>query len=320
MSLCSHACLKSHEYRIFGYPFESIGILFFILLVGLHLLSRNFSSAGLAAGWLLAAGLGAELIFIYTQKYKIGAWCPICLSIAAALLIASAAYFYEFYQKMKLSLERWERNGIMDFICRGCASMIFFSLGFLFAFLGISKQSSLQAAENDVKENIVFGPRSSPLEVYIFTDWRCVACRNLEPVFESATKKLMDRARVTFVDYAVHPTSLNFTPYNLSFMVNNKPHYFALRRALGDLGAATLTPTEQQVVALASRAGVQYKQLNYEDVALGIRYFNHLVKQLHVNGTPAVVILNQSTKKMRKLEGEEDISEAKILDSINRVR
>ena len=317
MSLCSHACVRTHDYLLYGYAFESIGLPFFAALLTAHLFARKSPAAHLIAACLLCAALGAEIVFIYTQKYKIGSWCPICLTIAGTLITAASAYLYIFYQNYKDLLKM---EVAMHSLWKGSSAAIFFTFGFFFAFFGISSQTELQAAEANVKDNIAFGQPSSPLEVYIFTDWRCTACRNLEPVFESAARKLMGVARITFVDYAVHPDSLNFTPYNLSFMVNNKPNYFALRKALGDLGASTRKPTDQQIQALASRQGTQYTQLGYADVALGIQYFNHLVKQLHVQGTPSVVVFNKTTKKMKKLEGEEDISEAKIMESVNKTR
>lgn len=319
MNLCTQECAGGHAYRLFGYPFELVGMLFFALIAALHFCSVKQPLCRIAAGWLLAAGLGAELYFIYVQKYKIGSWCPICLSITAALLIASAAYVYGFYQKMRHSAIREEGGQQMmhSFYSKSYKVALFFSLGFVLAFLGTSKIDQLQAAENDVKESLVFGNRASPLELYIFTDWRCMGCRSLDPVFESVASKLGSQAKIMFVDYAVHPDSLNFTPYNISFMMHNKPNYFALRRALGQLSQQTRAPTDQQVAALAARLGVRYQQANYADIALGMKYFNHLVKQLRVEGTPTVIVYNQTSKKSKKLEGVEDISEASIFNAIH---
>jgi thiol-disulfide isomerase/thioredoxin len=317
MNLCSHVCKESHSYRLYGYSFEAIGLLFFSLTALMHFFSRKLPLFASLTGWFLSASLGAEIIFLYVQKYKIGAWCPVCLSIAAALTIAATAYFYEYYQSFKNSIESRERGLIMDTIYKGCTGGMFFIFGFIFAFFGIAKQNPLYAAENSVKESIAFGNSSSPMEMYIFTDWRCPACRSLEPIFESTAKKVMTLAKVTFVDDAVHPESLNFTPYNLSFMINNKPRYFELRRALGKLGEETKTPTDQQVETIASNLGVNYSQLHYTDVALGIKYFNHLIKQLAVEGTPTVILVNKTTKKGKKFEGVEEISEQSILNAFN---
>jgi hypothetical protein len=128
---------------------------------------------------------------------------------------------------------------------------------------------------------------------------------------------IMQKAKLTFVDEAVHPETLNFTPYNLSFMINNKPQYFALRNALAQLSESTKTPSDEQVEKMAASIGTQYRQLNYSDVALGIKYFKHLVKQLEVEGTPTMVIVNKETKKGKRLAGKSQITEAGVMSTIN---
>jgi protein-disulfide isomerase len=242
------------------------------------------------------------------------------LSIAASLLVAAGAYFYEYYINFKNALENRQGGLLMNCINKGLIAIAFFTLGFFLSMTGVAKYSALEAAENDVKENIVFGNRNSNVDVFIFTDWQCSGCRKLEPYFEQILPKIMKQARVIFVDDAVHPESLNFTPYNLSFMIYNKPQYFALRNALGDLSEETKTPSDQQVIALAAKQGVTYKQLNYSEVALGIKYYTHLVEKLKVEGTPTVVVVNRKTKKGKKLEGNGEITEANLMKAISSVK
>src|ERR1700722_16650926 len=97
MRLCSQTCAEGHSYRIFGFPFESVGMVFFPLLAFLHMLTRKYPVLIRVTGWILCTAMGSEIIFIYVQKYKIGSWCPVCLSIAACICVAAGAYFYEYY-------------------------------------------------------------------------------------------------------------------------------------------------------------------------------------------------------------------------------
>lgn len=316
LHLCSQACNEGHNYRIFGFTFEMMGLMLFPVIAITHLLGYKIRMFHTITAWILYSTMGAELIFIYIQKFKIGSWCPICLSIAGCLAVATLAYFNSYSENFRTSLETGERGKIMNSVYKGMAGIVFFVTGFLLAFVGVAKQSPLQAAENSVKESIAFGNLSSPIEVFIFTDWRCSSCRKLEPVIEYMMPEVMKHARVTFVDDAIHPETLNFTPYNLSFMVHNKAKYFALRNALGDLAEETKTPTDEQVEAIAKKNGVQYKQLNYADVALGIKYYNQLVKKLDVEGTPTLVVVNRSTKKGKKLEGTGEITQANVIKAI----
>ena len=126
----------------------------------------------------------------------------------------------------------------------------------------------------------------------------------------------MQAAKLIFVDDPVHPETLNFTPYNVSFMINNKEHYFKLRHALTNLSENTKAPTDEQIKAIADKIGITYKQLSYSDVALANKYYTHLIKQLDVEGTPTVVVVNKETQKGKKLPGASKITEENILKTI----
>ncbi|MEI8365633.1 MAG: thioredoxin domain-containing protein [Parachlamydiaceae bacterium] len=316
LRLCSQACAEGHAYRLFGFTFEAVGLASLPLLMVMHLLSRQIPILSLIRNLALAAMLGAEVMFIYVQKYMIGSWCPICLAIAASLLIAALPYVFDFCKHCRAILKHPIRGNIMFNMYKGFAGIGFFFIGFLFAFSGIGKDNQLMAAENTIKENIAFGNLNSPIQVFIFTDWECPACRALEPTLNSFLPKIMPSATVTFVDDPVHAESLNFTPYNVSFMIHNKAKYLELRHALTLLSMDTRTPTEEQIAALAVKQGQRYQQLNYADVALANKYFTHLVDKLDIEGTPTVVVVNKQTQKGKKLPGSTEITEENVLKAI----
>lgn len=317
LRLCSSTCVEGHNYRIYGFAFETVGFVFFPILTLMHLLSRKYSIFSTLVGWAICGALGAEIMFIYVQKYKIGSWCPVCLSIAGTLAFAGMICLYRYYINLKNSLERENKEEIMNSIYKGFSGICFFVIGFVFAFGGIAKFNKLQAMENEIKNKIAFGNPNSSIEVYVFTDWACGGCRAIEPTLEALAPKIMKKARLSFIDQEVHPITLNYIPYNLSFMINNKSKYLELRRALGKLALQTKEPTDAQVEALASKLGTQYTQLNYADIQMGTKYFEHLVKQLNVEGTPSVVIISKNDKKGKKLEGAEEITEANIMRAID---
>ena len=317
MRLCSQACAEGHQYRLYGFTFETVGLISFPFMLLSHILSRWYPILVNVTAWMLCACLGAELMFLYVQKYMIGSWCPVCLLIAASILCAATAYLYEFCNHCKQSFQREDRGQIMLNFYKGLSAIILFAAGFIIAFSGIGKFNALHAAEDSIKDKVYFGNPNSPVEVYIFTDWACPACHSLEKSFEAMAPNIMKRAKLVFVDDPVHPETLNFAPYNLSFMINNKQQYLALRSALTALSEETKSPTEEQVQALANKLGATYTQLNYADVALGSKYFNHLVDKLEVEGTPTVVIVSKSQKKGKKLAGTGEISEENILKAIN---
>lgn len=317
LQLCSQACAEGHSYRFFGMTFEFVGLTMFPVATVVHLLSWRFPLLRVLTGWMLCAMLGGEVMMVYIQKYRIGSWCPVCLSIAASLTIAAISLLVGYYKEFKFSLEHPDRGPIMTNVYKGLTGIVFFVVGFLIAFAGIAKQNKLQAAENTVRENISFGKTNSNIEVFVFTDWACPACRSIEGRLEDLAPRVMEVARLTFVDDPIHPETMNFTPYNVSFMINNKAKYFDLRNALSTLSENTKEPTDEQIHAIAAKYGVKYKQLNYADVALANKYFSALVKDMKVDGTPTVVVLNKTTQQGKKLPGVSKITEENILKAIN---
>ena len=317
LRLCSQACAEGHAYRLFGFTFETVGLTLLPLLFLVHILSRKFPHLAIIRGWMLCATLGAEAMFIYVQKYMIGSWCPICLLITASLVIAAFPYGYLFCKNFKTTLEHPERGQKMFNIYKSLSGMGFFVIGFLIAFGGLGKDNQMHAAENSIKETIAFGNPSTQIQVYVFTDWACPACRALEPKLSAFLPAILPKASVTFVDFPVHPETLNYTPYNVSFMIHNKTKYLELRHALTLLSEETKTPTDEQVEALAAKQGQRYQQLNYADIALANKYFSHLIKHLDIEGTPTVVVVNKTTQKGKKLPGSSEITEANILQAID---
>lgn len=315
--LCSQACAEGHKYLMYGMTFEIFGFIFFIGALIAHFLSLKYSLLSMLTAWMVVGALGAEVEFIYLQKYQIGHWCPVCLAIAGCIAVAATAIFIGYIREFKTSWEKEEKDQIMKHLLKGLLGTFVFIFGFLFAFFGVAKLDKLQAAENNIKQSIAFGDARSPVEVYIFTDWACPACRSIESRLEEMAPSIMKKAKVTFVDFDVHPETLNFIPYNLSFMVHNKPHYLKIRRALTDLSIQTDSPSEHQIEAMANSVGAKYQQLNYADVALGIKYYKHLINQFKIEGTPTVAIINRETKKGKKLSGTGEITEEKVMKAID---
>jgi protein-disulfide isomerase len=195
----------------------------------------------------------------------------------------------------------------------------------LFAFLagmgisamGLSKPDAF-AAGLSVK-SLAFGDTESSSEVYIVTDWFCPACRASEPEILKGARKAMRQAKVVFVDYPIHPETLNYIPYNLSFILREKEKYLRIREALATLARKTKEPMPEDVQAAVSPLGVKYVPLNYADVLAGVQYFNTLVNKFKVKGTPSVVVRDSRTGKTRTLYGATDITSENILKTLAEV-
>lgn len=316
---CTEACNDSHSYRFFGVPFELIGILFFLLLITSYFLSRKYQIFATITALLLACGIGSEVMFILIQKYYIGAWCPICLGIATSIGIAAIASGIDYILKLRTVIIQGTRSDIMHGLSKSLTTLSAFTIGFLIAFFGVAKQDNLIAAEKTFEERVAFGQTKNTVDVYVFTSWVCPACRRFEPKLEEMMPKIMEKAQVVFVDYGVDDTTLNFLPYNLSFMLHNKENYLALRHMLKEMANDTEAPTDEEVEKAASKLGFKYKQLNYAEVALGIEYFKNLSTDLKVKSLPSFVIVNNSKKQTAMLTGSQ-ISQAAVLKVVDEMK
>ncbi len=276
-------------------------------------------------GLLIAGAAGAELQFILIQKYKIGAWCPVCLSIAACVGLAFFCFAFRIFLEMKEEIaqdtgKRVTKGDLMTTIWKGIAGVSLCALGFFVALIGVAKMDPLAAAEETLKESLVFGKKDSPIEVYLFTDWACPSCRSVEAKLDTLLPILLENVRLTFVDHAIHSQTLNFSPYNVSFMIHNKAEYFKLRHALTELSRKTGTPKEEQVERLANVVGTRHEPLNFADVDLSQKYFKALAREFGVRGTPTMIFVNRETKKGKKLVGSGQISEENVAKAIATLR
>lgn len=304
--LCSFSgCTEAHDYRFFGISLQLLGTLYFCILITTMLLSNRFDSARLPLHLLLAGGAGAETVMIHLQKNVIQAWCPLCLGIAASVFILCIVKMIE-----ETTASRGDKSmNKKQFISRLLLLTVAALAGFSVSFVGIKKP---EAAGVDT----ALGKNSSKVEVYVFSDWLCPICIKVEPIIEDAYKTLDKRAKFYFIDKPVHKESMNFVPYHLSFLVNEKPKYIALRKALFELAKTNKNPSLADVQSVITPLGVTYKQLSFMDVSQTMARSQAISTEYKVSGTPTIVIVNSSSKKSKTLVGGKDITAENLLKAV----
>ncbi len=318
---CSETCAEVHNFRFFGYPFDLMGIGFFS--VALSLWSLNLFSEGKTLyflGLMLSGAIGAEVWFILIQKIVIQAFCPICLCIAASVLFAAIGLLLEGGLQLKKSLSPGDPVMLRQARRRTIPPLFTLVIGFLIAFFGVLKPESTFAAGSSEKEDPIFGNRSTQIEVYVISDWFCKACRKLEPNLEVILPDVMDKASVIFVDRAIHNESLNFLPYNLSFMLKEKDKYLKIRQAMSALSLKTKVPTQKEIQEAVTSLGVTYQPLQFVDIDSGQRFFQGIAQTFQVNSTPTIVIANKRKVEAKKLIGNEEITKENILSWIDKLK
>lgn len=221
-----------------------------------------------------------------------------------------------YFKQLKTAFKLDTRGQIMDVIKKGLTSLSFACIGFLMAFIGISKPNFAEAAMNEMKAKLALGNRNSQIEVYFVTDWFCPSCRKVEPLMEKIFPKIQTAAAFYFIDYPIHKNSLNFTPYNLAFLVNDKPQYFKARDALIELTSENESPNDQDVMALAQQNQLNFRELSFTEIKSGMEFSDSIVTKYNLNATPVLIITNLKNHKVVKLEGRDEITESRVMKAI----
>ena len=307
LKICS-ACSETATYRVFGMDFGWFGIAYFSVLTIVIALRRRISWLGWCAALMLFASAGAETRLIWIQKYEIGQWCPICLSLATAVCIACIGITWHMFKAYT------SKGATMKFKMVFIVLVsLFFVLGLGGAIVGVKKQA--EAAEPD----LFLGKTASPTTIYFVSDWFCPACKKAEPAIEKMFPELAKLARISFIDFPIHKETLNYTPYNLQFLTFEKAKYIKLRHALAELALKSKKPSEGEVQVAVAPLGVKLRTMDYADTLYGMQANLTVYRGYNVNSTPTVVVTNATTKKSKLLVGDVQISELAIKAAIAEV-
>lgn len=83
------ACRDTASFTLFGVNIGWFGIAYFSVILILLWLRKSVCWLDWALSAMVFAGIGAELRLLWIQKYIIGSWCPLCVTICCALYIAA---------------------------------------------------------------------------------------------------------------------------------------------------------------------------------------------------------------------------------------
>lgn len=313
VGLCTEACKATYNWTIFRMKFPYLGIGFFAFCLLLfyfrgHDPLRFLFHVAIAGAW------GAEITFLYAQHSLIKRWCPMCLAVAFCVYAVGIALAAGYIGRARKGIEPGKGEGMRHLIKGAVLAAALFA-GAYASFLGLGSPESSHAATLSA----ALGKLDSDVEVYVFTDWFCPACRQAEPEMEKAYPNIMKRAKLLFIDDPIHIESMNFIPYNVSFLVREKGKYLEIRKALLDLAMRTKEPTPEDVQKAVAKLGVTYRPLNYSDVSAIVQYFQSIAKAFDVEGTPSMVVYNRKTKTHKRLTGVRDLSTANILMAVSGV-
>lgn len=313
VGLCTEACKATYKWTLFGVKFPFIGVGFFALCLLLFHLRNRPAFRGLLAV-AVAGAWGAEITFLYVQHSIIKRWCPLCIAVAFCVCVAGIALAGGYFSGMRTHFAKG-RGAMARYLSKGAFLAAVLLAGAYISFLGLGNPDSSHAETLP----LALGKQDSEVEVYVFTDWFCPACREAEKEMDKTFPNIMSRSKLVFIDYPIHPESMNFIPYNLTFLVREKAKYLEIRKALIALADRTREPTPEDVQKAVAPLGVTYRPLNYSDIGAGVQYFQSVVTAFRVDATPSLVVYNRKTKSHRLLSGVRDLSAPTILMAVSGV-
>lgn len=130
------ACSDAASFVFFGIGMGVFGCLYFSsLLVMMFLRKRNNILVRMFEA-MIFSGVGAEFRLLWIQKYIIGSWCPLCVTICCSLMLSAVFLCVEKAQD--------QDEGARD--AKGMAGWLFFAAvmiasGFAVAFAGVQALS-----------------------------------------------------------------------------------------------------------------------------------------------------------------------------------
>jgi hypothetical protein len=210
---CSDACAETATFTLFGFDFGLFGILFFCGLTAVVVLRHRLPLLAPLCPLMLCASAGAEAHFTWIQKYVIGSWCPLCLGIAATVLIGVIIVTTEQVRELQT-----KGGSMKQYLRRAALGIATLAVGLLVSVVGVKQETAAASGATD----LYLGKTGSAVTVYFISDWFCPGCRKAEAAIEAMYPAVARKARVTFIDYPIHRETSNFTPYNLQFLMPTK--------------------------------------------------------------------------------------------------
>ncbi|MDD2900004.1 MAG: vitamin K epoxide reductase family protein [Desulfuromonadaceae bacterium] len=91
------ACSDAASFTIFGFNMGWFGVAYFSSLLLVVWLRKKVVLLDWILSGMVFAGIGSEIRLLWIQKYIIGSWCPLCVTICCSLFVAALLLVVEKY-------------------------------------------------------------------------------------------------------------------------------------------------------------------------------------------------------------------------------
>lgn len=132
------ACRDTASFTIFGLNLGWFGIAYFTLLLILLKLRKKLYLLNWLLNAMVFSGIGSEFRLLWIQKYIIGSWCPLCVTICFALFVVAIILLVEKViiakEEQTRLLQLFENKHLFWFMALVAAMM---AAGFVIAAIGV---------------------------------------------------------------------------------------------------------------------------------------------------------------------------------------
>jgi hypothetical protein len=274
--ICKTNCAFLHG-DILGFDLETFGIIFYSMLF----LSALFYKIIYPRDWIMKAiaaivamGVGAEFVFIKFQVQN-NTYCPKCL--------ISGFFFLTMFFLVARFLKKWVV--ILLILCGAVFTSFFFNGSIVPSY---AKEAQYPGFGND----------KSQIEIIVYSDYLCPACRKADEKINNTLRKLKNVAKIRFVDVPIHAGSLDYSEVFLYAWFesgNNLETAIKVREIL--FQAAAAKTNQNGTLNILKSKGVPYK-VDKEDAREIFRnYYNPLMNGDKIKSTPSVVIVKDKNRK-----------------------
>lgn len=285
-------CQAWYGSEAYGLPISIWGIIYFVVLVSIGLLSGN-KVLDFIRVLLLGAGLGVEIGLVYVQ-WAAGEWCPVCLGIAAAVFIL-------IIQEVAILIKRLRSRIIGNKHLLSCVLLLILGTAVAHAAFRPIVNDLLPPADYDKRqvrimlENVPYvGKTDSWPVVRVYSDYLCPYCRKQEPLINEMVKKYEEQARFYFCDLPIHGDASQFyiTMYLACALADNtKEEVLQARETLFSLADEEILSPAPVINALRAQ-GLELLTAS-EPLASTYESIILLSRLDGVSSTPTVVIENR---------------------------
>lgn len=125
------ACSDAASFVFFGIGMAVLGCAYFSLMLVLLVVRKKSWVIGWIFTGMVFSGVGAEFRLLWIQKFIIGSWCPLCVTICCALFVSAVLLLVERVLEGREAGNKVNMAGWLSFVT------VMIAIGLVVAIIGV---------------------------------------------------------------------------------------------------------------------------------------------------------------------------------------